>query len=124
MAKRLAFAFLIFALMPAVLFAAVFDRTFTHPYGGWQNAYVHTDIETSPSLSLPVGKIIYCVGETFSPTIGVQSDWYSSIYDAQLANQNNFGGCLVASCTPHTNNGINWVTNSQYQALIYHSGCL
>lgn len=115
--KFIALAFLFLAILPALSFAATFDRTFTHPYGGWQNAYVRTDIETSPSLSLPLGKTVYCVGDTFAPTLSVQSDWYSSVYDAQLANQNNFGGCLVASCTPHTNNGINWVTNSQYQTL-------
>ena len=108
---------LLLALAPALATAAIFDRTFTHDYSGWQNAYVHTDIETSPSLALPGGKTVYCVGDTFSPTIGMQSDWYSSIYDAQLANTNNFGGCLNATCTTHSNNGMNWVNNSQYQAL-------
>ncbi len=119
MGKNLPLAVLaILALLSAQACATTFTKNFIYNYYGVQNAYVNTDVELSPAISVPSGQTVYCVGDTFTPSISFYSDWYSSVYDAQLTSSATYGGCLVTPCSTHNNTAINWANNAQFNLLL------
>ena len=99
------------ALLTMLAQADMVTRTFTNYYGSPPLGYVTTDLEANPSLIVPD---YACVGTSVTPTLQVQTDWYSSVYDAKLKSNANLVSCLTSSSAVNQNQAISWLSLSSY----------
>ncbi len=110
MKRAIAFLFAI-AMLSMLANASTVTRTFTNYYGSPPLGYVTTDLEANPSITAPD---YACVGTSVTPTLQVQTDWYSSVYDAKLKSNANLVSCLTPSSAVNQNQPISWLSSYSY----------
>jgi hypothetical protein len=101
---------------PVPLPADFTTRVFTHRLEGSPTAYIKTDLQISPVLTVP--KAAYCVGERVVPAISINSDWYSSVFEAEIRSNANVLSCVVPCTILNRDQPIVWITNADFQAIV------
>lgn len=115
-------AMLLILLVISAAYAVVSPPlTFTSAYDQGQGRVI-TDVAITPSLSL---NSIYCIGDTITPVVNVQSNWhqtpYPTVYSTRLNSNVNTGNCVLGS-SDSSLAPITWISSGIFGSLNAHPG--